>query len=120
MPCRKIEVDEFSCERCDHVWLVRPGGKPAARCPKCKSPYWNSERKLASGPKKKGISIRAKAPTPPAPKKPAPKKAVKAVAPAVPAPPAAPAAHREVSRHCKADAHAGCRAPDCGCSCHKE
>lgn len=123
MASKKIEVDEFSCERCDYSWLVRPGEKPAARCPKCKSPYWNSPRKLASGPKKKGITIRSKATAPPASKKPARKKAVvKVVAPAAPAAPAPAeptAVHREVSRHCKADAHAGCKAPDCGCSCHK-
>lgn len=128
MACKKIEVDEFSCERCGHAWLVRLGGKPAARCPKCKSPYWNSPRKLASGPKKgKTITIRPKATAPPAAKKPARvKRAVKADVPAAPATPATPAVSPYLgtskaanSRHCSAGAHAGCGDKTCECACHK-
>jgi hypothetical protein len=34
------------CGRCQHEWLPRtPDEKPKA-CAKCKSPYWNKERKL--------------------------------------------------------------------------
>jgi hypothetical protein len=47
----KIDANECTCERCEHVWVPKPvkeGGKwvtPAPiACACCKSPYWN--RKL--------------------------------------------------------------------------
>lgn len=118
MAHRKITADEFTCERCGHVRVLAASDVLPGRCAKCKSPYWNSPRKLASGPKrKKGISIRPKPTAPPAPKPRVPKKPDEK--PAAQPPPEPTAAHREVSRHCKAEAHAGCKAPNCGCPCHK-
>jgi hypothetical protein len=39
-------VKELECKRCDHRWIPRTGHYPKV-CPnpKCKSPYWNEERK---------------------------------------------------------------------------
>jgi len=40
-----IQIDGFLCNRCKHEWAPRmKGGKPAV-CPKCKSAYWDRERK---------------------------------------------------------------------------
>ena len=39
-----IKVKGFECERCGHQWAPREKGKPRV-CPKCKSPYWDKERK---------------------------------------------------------------------------
>jgi len=36
-------MTELKCGRCDHKWVSRVSYSPA-RCPKCKSPYWNKER----------------------------------------------------------------------------
>lgn len=32
------------CKRCTHEWYPRTPEKPLI-CPKCKSPYWDRERK---------------------------------------------------------------------------
>ena len=34
-----------SCNRCHHKWLSKAEEKPRV-CPRCKSVYWNSPRKL--------------------------------------------------------------------------
>ncbi|MHA1482098.1 MAG: hypothetical protein ACTSQA_01505 [Candidatus Heimdallarchaeaceae archaeon] len=39
-----IKVKEYNCERCYHKWQPRKEEHPII-CPKCKSPYWNKERK---------------------------------------------------------------------------
>jgi len=39
----KYEV-MLKCKRCGHEWTPR-NDKPPKVCPKCKSPYWNRERK---------------------------------------------------------------------------
>jgi len=37
-------IIEVSCKRCGHVWIPRQ--REVVICPKCKSPYWNRERKI--------------------------------------------------------------------------
>lgn len=39
----KIKLNKLKCCRCKHEWIPR---KEEVRiCPKCKSPYWDRERK---------------------------------------------------------------------------
>lgn len=33
------------CKRCGHPWIKRED-RETKKCPKCKSPYWNKERKV--------------------------------------------------------------------------
>jgi predicted Zn-ribbon and HTH transcriptional regulator len=37
----------YVCERCGHEWVKRQNspGEPKV-CPKCKSPYWDTPRKM--------------------------------------------------------------------------
>jgi hypothetical protein len=48
------------CYRCGKVWWPRTPSKPA-RCPGCKSPYWNRPRRLnaAIQPLKEGVQAEA-------------------------------------------------------------
>jgi hypothetical protein len=41
----EITLKGFVCERCSHKWVPREDEIPKV-CPKCKSPYWNTPRKL--------------------------------------------------------------------------
>lgn len=43
---RQPKGDVSQCLRCGFTWYPRKPGRPA-RCanPKCRSPYWNKERK---------------------------------------------------------------------------
>jgi DNA-directed RNA polymerase subunit RPC12/RpoP len=41
----KITVTGYKCERCGHQWIPRIKKDIPIICPKCKSPYWNRERK---------------------------------------------------------------------------
>lgn len=42
---RRIEVSEFSCERCGHKWISRlSGDETPLTCPSCRSAYWNRPR----------------------------------------------------------------------------
>ena len=43
---QEIVLPERQCNRCDHTWLLRVTHEPA-RCPKCKSQYWNKARTRA-------------------------------------------------------------------------
>lgn len=47
MPTIRIEVEGFRCSRCGHEWVPRKEGHPTV-CPKCKSPFWDRERRIAS------------------------------------------------------------------------
>jgi Zn finger protein HypA/HybF involved in hydrogenase expression len=39
----KIEMSKLQCKRCSHEWYPK---QPEVRlCPKCKSPYWDRERR---------------------------------------------------------------------------
>lgn len=46
----KAERNCWECKRCMHKWTAkkayhRKGEKPKV-CPRCKSPYWSTERKM--------------------------------------------------------------------------
>jgi hypothetical protein len=47
MPQARIEVEGYRCARCGHVWVPRKPEHPRV-CPRCKSPFWDRERKLAT------------------------------------------------------------------------
>ncbi len=36
----------YQCDRCSHKWVPREEDETPRVCPKCKSPYWNTKRKL--------------------------------------------------------------------------
>lgn len=38
------QVINLKCKRCGHPWVRRKFDGLPARCPKCKSPYWNANR----------------------------------------------------------------------------
>jgi len=38
-----IELRRLNCKRCGHNWI--PHKEEIRICPKCKSPYWDRERK---------------------------------------------------------------------------
>jgi predicted Zn-ribbon and HTH transcriptional regulator len=40
-----MELPVLECKRCKHKWHPRAEKLPDV-CPKCKTRYWNSERKL--------------------------------------------------------------------------
>ena len=48
MPTKEIKIKVFECSKCKHTWQERKRKhdtpKPAL-CPKCKSPYWDYEKK---------------------------------------------------------------------------
>ncbi len=41
---RVATVAEQLCKRCGHNWLKRILSRPQ-QCPRCRSPYWDRERK---------------------------------------------------------------------------
>lgn len=43
----EITLKGFKCERCGHEWVPREEEQPKV-CPKCKSPYWNTPRRLVA------------------------------------------------------------------------
>ena len=44
-----IRVLGYRCERCGHEWVPR-NDRPPKVCPKCKSPYWDRERRTRPAP----------------------------------------------------------------------
>jgi predicted Zn-ribbon and HTH transcriptional regulator len=47
MPKVKLTIWGWRCERCGHEWIPREQGAAEPKvCPKCKSPYWNTPRKV--------------------------------------------------------------------------
>ena len=42
----KVEIPRLYCKRCRHSW--HPRQLEIRICPKCKSPYWDKERKHKS------------------------------------------------------------------------
>ena len=50
----RVKVDAFRCDRCGHEWLPKELLEKLDEldkhlpkvCPKCKSPYWNTPRKV--------------------------------------------------------------------------
>lgn len=45
----KVKLDGYRCDRCNHEWLPRDKAQDPKVCPKCKSPYWNTPRKVGPG-----------------------------------------------------------------------
>jgi rubrerythrin len=41
----EITIKGFQCERCGHIWAPREEEQPKV-CPRCKSPYWNTPRRM--------------------------------------------------------------------------
>ncbi len=43
----QITLKGYLCERCDHKWLPKDESKDKPKvCPKCKSPYWDTPRRI--------------------------------------------------------------------------
>jgi DNA-directed RNA polymerase subunit RPC12/RpoP len=43
----QITLKGYLCERCGHKWLPKDETKDKPKvCPKCKSPYWDTPRRL--------------------------------------------------------------------------
>ena len=42
----KIQMVGFRCERCGHEWTPRDTSQDPKVCPKCKSAYWNTPKKV--------------------------------------------------------------------------
>ena len=42
-------ITGLKCKRCSHEWVPRGSGTPKV-CPKCKSPYWDTERRVKVSP----------------------------------------------------------------------
>lgn len=38
-------IEEKCCKRCGYDWIPRSDKEPR-QCPKCKTKYWNKERKV--------------------------------------------------------------------------
>jgi hypothetical protein len=64
MPVSKEMITVLACNRCEHRWVQKdpwqdpdPDDLPRV-CPKCKSPYWNTERTFPKPAAKK--KVRAK------------------------------------------------------------
>lgn len=45
MPKIKITKEGYKCSRCGHEWIPKEGKEKPVVCPKCKSPYWDKEKK---------------------------------------------------------------------------
>ena len=41
-----ITSSGYKCHRCGHAWVPRKSVYPRI-CPKCKSPYWDRDKRLA-------------------------------------------------------------------------
>ncbi len=39
----KIKITKLGCKRCGHKWV--PKKEEIRQCPKCKSPWWDKEKK---------------------------------------------------------------------------
>lgn len=52
MPREYQKVLVYSCTRCHHEWIPRDKQNEPRMCPKCKSAYWDRERKIKRTKKK--------------------------------------------------------------------
>jgi len=41
----KVMIEKMKCLRCGHTWIARKKEEEIRICPRCKSPYFNRERK---------------------------------------------------------------------------
>jgi DNA-directed RNA polymerase subunit RPC12/RpoP len=50
MPTKKLTIQQLECGRCFHTWWPRINKQDKTLsptvCPKCKSRYWDQERKI--------------------------------------------------------------------------
>ena len=46
----KIEINQLTCQRCNHKWF--PRSTEVVICPNCKSPYWDKKKHRISKAKK--------------------------------------------------------------------
>lgn len=61
MSIQKIEVSEYTCEKCGYKWINRKSGKDGSipeRCAKCKKVNWNGEEDIT--PQQRGLRMRVK------------------------------------------------------------
>ena len=49
---KEVKVWQCLCERCAHEWIPREQDVEPKVCPKCKSPYWNTPKKIKNRDKK--------------------------------------------------------------------
>lgn len=59
MTIQKIEVSEYTCEKCGYKWINRKNGKDGPipeRCAKCKKANWNGEKDIS--PQERGLRRR--------------------------------------------------------------
>jgi len=50
-----VSIIGHKCYRCHHAWIPREEGYIPEICPKCKSPYWKTAKKIfRKGEKKNG------------------------------------------------------------------
>jgi len=42
----KIKLEGYMCCRCGHKWIPRDMKDKPKVCPKCKSPYWDTPKKI--------------------------------------------------------------------------
>ncbi len=42
----RVKILGFECSRCGHQWVPREGIEHPEVCPKCKSPYWDTPRRI--------------------------------------------------------------------------
>ena len=52
----KVTIKKETCLRCNHKWYPKPSNgnvKKPMVCPKCKSPYWDTPKKVKKDESKK-------------------------------------------------------------------
>jgi predicted Zn-ribbon and HTH transcriptional regulator len=57
----QIALKGYLCERCGHKWLPKEETKDKPKvCPKCKSSYWDTPRRLDVAKKQQDIDFKGK------------------------------------------------------------
>lgn len=41
----KVQIEACKCNQCGYVWLPNEDNPDPVSCSKCKSPYWNRQKK---------------------------------------------------------------------------
>ena len=57
----KVQLWGYQCDRCGHEWLPREKDQDPHVCPKCKSPYWDTPRKMVAQQSFGAVSAKGKA-----------------------------------------------------------
>jgi len=42
----KLTTSILKCDRCNHLWCARSKKIKPKTCPKCRSPYWDTPRRI--------------------------------------------------------------------------